>query len=85
MNWEIGDAAICITPGSKLENRLVKIISRPLVDPSKADVVYCVHPGFPDRNNYGWGAEKRHLQPLPDGIEPNEWEAGPFIPSELVH
>jgi hypothetical protein len=85
VDWQIGDFAICITPGSKLENRLVRVISRPLVDPSKADVVYRVHPGIPNENNWGWGAEKRHLRPLPDGIDPNEWEAGPFIPGELVH
>ena len=66
MNWQIGDLVICITPGSKLENRQVMVISRPLVDLSKADVVYCVHPGFPDGENWGWGAERRHLRPLPN-------------------
>lgn len=47
MNWQIGDLAICITPGSKLENRQVMVISRPLVDPSKADVVYVCSPRIP--------------------------------------
>ena len=32
MKWQIGDLVICITPGSKLENRQVMVISRPLVD-----------------------------------------------------
>ena len=48
MNWQIGDFALCITPGSKLESRVVMIRSRPRNDPDKPDVVYRVHPGFPD-------------------------------------
>jgi len=85
MSWEIGDFAICITPGSKLENRVVMVVSRPLVDPSKEDVVYWVHPGFPDEDNWGWGAEKRYLHPVPDWIEPIEWDRGRFRPGEPVH
>lgn len=85
MDWQIGDFALCITPGSKIENRVVMIVSKPLVDPSKEDVVYRVHPGFSEWNNWEWGAEKRHLRPLPDGVEPIEWQGGPFIPGELVH
>ena len=38
MDWQIGDFALCVTPGSELENRVVMVMSRPLVDPSKADV-----------------------------------------------
>jgi hypothetical protein len=85
LDWHIGDYALCITPGSKIENRMVMVVSRPLIDPSKEDVVYRVHPGFSDTNNWGWGAEDRHLHPVPDEIEPMEWEAGPFIPGEPVH
>ena len=85
MDWQIGNFAICITPGSKLENRVVMVVSKPLVDPSKEDVVYRVHPGFPDENNWGWGAEKRHLRRLPDWIEPIEWERGRFKIGAPVH
>lgn len=85
VDCQIGDFAICITPGSKLENRLVVVISRALVDPSKADVVYWVHPGFPDEDNWGWGAEKRHLRLVPGWIDPIEWEGGALKPGELVH
>ena len=85
VDWQIGDFAMCITPGSKLENRQVMIVSRPLVDPSKADLVYRVHPGFSDGDNWSWGAEKRHLCALPDWIEPSTWEGSVFKPSELVH
>ena len=46
MDWRIGDFALCTTPGSRLENRVVMVVSRPLVDPSKEDVVYWVHPGL---------------------------------------
>jgi hypothetical protein len=31
VNWQIGDFALCITPGSKLENRVVMIVSKPCV------------------------------------------------------
>jgi len=85
MNWQIGDFAICITPGSRLENRQVMIISRPLVHPDKADVVYRVHPRFPDEDNWGWGAERRHLRPLPEPYEPSTWDDCVFKPRELVH
>jgi hypothetical protein len=61
------------------------IVSKPLVDPKKEDLVYRVHPGFPDTNNWGWGAEKRHLLPIPDGIESSEWKAGPFFPGETIN
>lgn len=74
MDWQVGNFALCITPGSKLENRVVMVISKPLEHPDKPDVVYWVHPGFPDGGNWGWGAEKRHLRPVPDWIEPIEWE-----------
>ena len=85
MDWQIGDFAICITPGSKLENRQVMIISRALVDPNKCDVVYWVHPGFSDWGSWGWGAERQHLRPLPDWIEPSAWEGGVVQLSELLH
>jgi hypothetical protein len=35
VDWQFGDLALCVTPGSKLENRVVMVISKPLVDPSK--------------------------------------------------
>jgi hypothetical protein len=85
VDWQIGDFALCVTPGSKLQNRVVMVISKPLVDLSKEDVVFWVHPGFADGNNWGWGAEKRHLCPVPDWIEPIEWERGVFRPGEPVH
>lgn len=85
MDWQIGDFALCVTPGSQLENRVVMVASKPLVDPSKEDVVYRIHPGFHDGDNGGWGAERRHLRPLPDWIEPIEWERGQFRPGEAVH
>jgi len=61
------------------------VISKPLVDPSKEDVVYLVHPGVSDGDNWGWGPEKRHLRPVPDWIEPIEWDGGPIRPDEPVH
>lgn len=85
MDWQIGDFALCITPGSKLEDRVVMVMSRPLNHPDKPDVVYRVHPGFPDGDNMGWGAEKRHLRSVPDWIEPIEWERGRFRSGEAVH
>ena len=85
VDWQVGDFAVCITPGSKLENRQVMIVSRALVDPSRADVVYRVHPGFSDGANWGWGAERRHLRPLPEPNEPGTWDDCVFKPRELVH
>lgn len=51
-----------------------QVISKPLEHPDRPDLVYWVHPGFPDGDNRGWGAEKRHLRTVPDWIEPIEWE-----------
>ena len=85
VDWQIGDFALCVTPGSKLENRVVMVISKPLEHPDKPDVVYWVHPGWAGEDNWGWGAEKRHLRPVPEWIEPIEWERGRFKPGEPVH
>jgi hypothetical protein len=85
VDWQFGDFALCVTPGSKIENRVVMIVSRPLNHPDKPDVVYRVHPGFPEKNNWGWGAEKRHLLPIPFEIEAIEWKAGPFFPGETIN
>jgi hypothetical protein len=85
MDWQIGDFALCVTPGSKLENRVVMIVSRLLNHPDKPDVVYRVHPGFPDKNNWDWGGRGRHLRLIPFDIETIEWKPGPFIPDVLVH
>ena len=84
MNWKIGDAAICVTPGSKLEHRQVAVVSRALVDPDKANLVYRVHPGFADGDNWCWGTERRHLRPLPDPNERSTWVDCVFKPRELV-
>ena len=85
VDWQIGDFALCVTPGSKLENRVVMVVSKPLEHPGKPDVVYWVHPGFSDGDNWGWGAEKRHLRPVPDWIRPIDWEGEGFKRSEPVH
>lgn len=85
VDWQIGDMPLCVTPGSEIENRLVMVVSKPLVELSKEDFVYWVHAGFAFPKNWGWGADKRHPLPMPDTIESNEWESGPFIPGEPVH
>lgn len=52
LDWQISDLALCVTPASKLENRVVIVVSKPLVDPSKEDVVYSVHTGFCNGDNW---------------------------------
>ena len=54
---QVGDFALCITPASKFENRVVMVISEPLDHPDKPDIVYWIHPGLPDSDNWGWGPQ----------------------------
>ena len=58
------------------------VVSKPLDHPGKPEVVYWVHPWFPDGDNWGWGAEKRHLRLVPSWIEPIEWKCGRLRPGE---
>ncbi len=85
MDWQIGDVAICITPGSEMENREVTIISDAFMQPDKIDLVHEVDPRFPLDYYPRWGAERRHLRPLPDPNEPGTWDDCVFKPRELVH
>ena len=51
-DWQIGDCALCVTPRSKLENRVVMVISKPLKHPDKPEFVYWISLGFPDGDNW---------------------------------
>ena len=84
MNWEKGDVAICITPGSPMEGREVVIMSPAFPKPEKKDLVHIVDPGIPPDPFPAWGAERRHLVPLPDPNTPSTWEECVFKPQELV-
>ena len=87
MNWNVGDIAICIRPGSKLYNREVEITGPlHLASYHGEDIwAYSVDPGFPPEPWYsGWGAEPHHLKPLPPANEVTEWNDCIFQPQELV-
>jgi len=84
VNWKIGDVAICITPGSRMENREVAIVTYAFADPDKIDLVREVDPGPPLSYVARWGAERRHLKPLPDPNTPSTWEECVFKPDELL-
>lgn len=83
--WKVSDVALCITPGSEMEGREVTILSPAYPVPDKPDLVHQVDPGFPPGDGYiSWGAERRHLRPLPDPNLPGTWDDCVFKPSELV-
>ena len=84
MNWEVGDVAICVTPGSPMENKEVIILSPALPYLDKIDLVHQVDPGFSAGLDAGWGAERRHLRPLPDLNELSTWDQCVFKPEESV-
>ena len=85
MNWEVGDVAICITPGSPMEGNEVTILTPAYPYREKTDLVHQVDPGFPAPEEYGvWGVERRHLRPLPSPRDPSTWEDCVFKPGELV-
>ena len=85
MDWEIGDVAICITPGSQIEGKEVTILTPAYPRPDKADLVHEVDPGFPPGGAYrAWGVERCHLRPLPDPNLPGTWDDCVFKPRELV-
>ena len=84
MNWKVGDVAICVTPGSPMENKEVIILSPALPRLDKIDLVHEVDPGFSAGPNAGWGAERRHLWPLPDPNELSTWDECVFTPEETV-
>lgn len=84
MNWQIGDVAICITPGSRMEGKEVVILSIPFSMSDKPDLVHMVDPGMSSGNHIGWAAERRHLVPLPDPNMPSTWEECVFKPQELL-
>ena len=46
MLWKIGDIAICVTPGSAMENKEVTILTLGTRHLGKRDLVYEVDPGF---------------------------------------
>ena len=84
MDWNVGDVAVCITPGSPMEGKEVAILSPAYPVPDKTDLVHEVDPGFSPGDYSGWGAERRHLRPLPDPNERSTWDDCVFKPRELV-
>ena len=85
MNWEIGDVALCVTPGSRLEGKEVTILTPAYPRLEKTDLVHHVDPGFPPpEEDAAWGVERRHLRPLPHPDEPSTWDECAFKPRELV-
>ena len=84
MKWEIGDVAICMTPGSPMEGKEVTIVSDAMIFPGKIDLVHMVDPGFPPGDYFGWGAEERHLRLLPHPNELSTWDDCVFKPREVV-
>lgn len=84
MDWNVGDVAVCITPGSPMEGKEVTIISDAFTEPDKIDLVHRVDPGLSPGEYSGWGAERRHLRPLPDPNEPGTWDDCVFKPKEIV-
>ena len=84
MDWNVGDVAVCITPGSPMEGKEVTILSPAYPVPDKTDLVHEVDPGFSPGDYSGWGAERRHLRPLPDPNERSTWDDCVFKPRELV-
>ena len=92
MNWQIGDVAICITPGSGMNGMEVIIVNELHTaissDPDFSGcIVHTVDPGIsPEAPHNSWGAEPKHLIPLPPPNEVTTWEEMEdiFIPQELV-
>ncbi len=85
MEWQVGDVAICVTPGSRIQNREVVIMSPPYPVQGRLDLVHEIDPGIPPGGFYVcWGAEARHLKPLPDPRRPSRWEECVFKPSALA-
>jgi len=74
MSWKVGDRAICITPGSKMEGLEVMITSglmyRCMEGPDgiiRDTWQYCVDPSFSVPSPYAsWGAQPCNLMPIPD-------------------
>ena len=94
MNWKVGDIAICITPGSKMEGLEVEIVSA-LQGPDKAYEAdgskgsvgshHEVDPGMPTvMHGNVWCAQPNELIPLPPANEVTTWEECIFKPRELV-
>ena len=84
MKWKIGDVAVCITPGSEMEGKEVTILSPAFTYHDKIDLVHQVDPGFSPSDYCGWGAERRHLRPLPHPNELSTWDDCAFKPKETV-
>ena len=92
MNWNIGDIAICITPGSDMEGLEVEIVSglSRHMAMSVSGIVrellqHYVDPGIPPRKGcVGWGALPQHLKPLPPANEVTTWDECIFKPRALV-
>jgi len=84
MNWEVGDVALCITPGSPMEGKEVTIMSPAFPRSEKRDLVHIVDPGYPPGDFGAWAAERRYLRPLPDTNEPSTWDKCVFNPRDLA-
>ena len=80
MDWKVGDIALCITPGSPMEGMEVVIMSPAFPKIEKDDLVHVVDPGISPHPFPGWGAERRHLVPLPDPNLLGSWEECVFKP-----
>ena len=90
MNWNIGDIAICITPGSNIDGLEVEITSglhsAPSSEPHTNGVaMYTIDPGFPPPPPFThYASTPQNLIPLPPANEVTTWEECIFKPRELV-
>ena len=82
MNWKVGDRAVCITPGSRMEGVEVIIVRGlhqyyplgvPLL-PKNRETGYSVDPGFPPMASGGWAAQPQNLIPIDDDASWDEIE-----------
>lgn len=67
-----------------MQNMEVVIVSPAYPVPGREDLVHQVDPGIPPGDIYAcWGAERRHLIPLPGPNTPTTWEHCVFKPHAL--
>jgi len=92
MNWKVGDKAICITPGSRMEG-LEVVITRGLqyresITSGLYAHRYGVDPGFPPDPLVGtFAARPENLIPVPDnydGLELSKWDECPWQPEKVT-
>jgi hypothetical protein len=68
-----------------MEGKEVTVLTPAYPVSDKPDLVHQVDPGFSPGTSYAsWGAERRHLRPLPDPSQPGSWDCCVYKPRELV-